>query len=166
MSHNILIARLLSMLSISILLAVTLVACKKPPSVEEYSDEYFHQLVAERYVAPFREGDVERWLTSFDADAIALHDTRPADKGIESIRAFGEMVHTHLRLAEYEVEVTDIRRSEDWVYTVGEYKSLFVYKTDGQAPWGPSQGKFLLLWERQAEGGWRIIADMGNSNSP
>jgi hypothetical protein len=33
-------------------------------------------------------------------------------------------------------------------------------------PAGRQSGKFLLVWERQPDGEWRIILDMGNSNGP
>ena len=122
------------------------------------------QLVAEKYVKPFRNGDVAAWMNAFHQDAIALHNRRPADKGKAAIEAFGATVHQYFKLDTYEVTVTDVRRSKDWVYTVGEFKTLFVNKSDGQAPWGPETGKFVLLWEKQADGEWRIILDMGNSN--
>jgi hypothetical protein len=128
------------------------------------NDQYFRDLVANRYVEPFRQGNVELWIQAFDENAIALHNHRSADRGRISIEEFGRAVHDNLELAEYDVEVTDIRRSDQWVYTVGTYSSRFVSKSDGSEPFGRSHGKFVLLWERQADQQWRIILDMGNSN--
>lgn len=132
--------------------------------IEEQNDDFFRGLVETRYVEPFKAGDVDRWIAAFDDKAIGLHNTRPADKGKSAIEAFGRAVHQHFRLETYDVKVTDIRRSEQWVYTVGEYTTLFVNKSDGKAPWGLSKGKFVLLWELDQDGEWRIILDMGNSN--
>ncbi len=131
---------------------------------ETPSEEYFKDLVATAYVEPFRSGDIERWIEAFDVNALALHNHRPLDRGIESIQAFGRSVHQHFVLQEYEVEVTDVRRSEQWVYTVGRYRSHFVSRSDGSSPFGMSTGKFVLLWEKQPDGQWKIILDMGNSN--
>lgn len=129
-------------------------------------DAYFQALVATRYVEPFRQGNIDLWIQAFAENAIALHNRRAADRGRAAIEAFGRSVQKHFSLAEYEVEVTDVRRSGKWVYTVGTYTTRFVSKADGTEPFGREQGKFLLLWELQDGDDWRIILDMGNSNQP
>jgi len=149
-----------------------LMACQSltPPAetdsslVKAKSAEFFEQLVQEKYVEPFRSGDVQAWISVFTEDAIALHNHRPADKGRDAIEAFVTSVHQYFNLAEYDVRVTDVRMSENWVYTVGEYTNEFVNKSDGKSPWGRSEGKFVLLWEKQGSGQWQIVLDMGNSN--
>jgi len=132
---------------------------------DELPDEaFFREMVAERYVAPFRKGDVDSWIEAFEDDAIAMHNRRPMDRGRAAIEAFGRAVHQYFELAEYRVEVTDIRRSGEWVYTAGSYTTRFVSRQDGSEPFGREQGKFLLLWELQDNGEWRVILDTGNSN--
>ena len=127
-------------------------------------DDFFRDLVQSQYVEPFRSGDIDRWVQSFDEQALALHNRRPAERGRAAIAAFGKMVHDHFELREYEVVVTDFRRSDDWVYTSGIYTTQFVSKADGSTPFGRERGKFLLLWEFQGKDGWKIIVDTGNSN--
>lgn len=129
-------------------------------------DDYFINLVENGYAAPFRAGHLELWQQAFADDAVALHNRRPADRGIVAIAAFGKAAHEYFDVRQFDVRVTDVRRSRDWAYTVGEFTTHFVNKSDGLAPWGVEQGKFVLLWERQADGGWKIILDMGNSNNP
>jgi ketosteroid isomerase-like protein len=134
---------------------------------EAVPDEaFFIDLVKERYAAPFRAGDIEAWLDAFAEPAIALHNRRPMDRGKASIGAFGRAVKEYFELRQFDVRVTDVRRSTDWVYTAGEYTTHFVNKSDGVAPWGVEEGKFLLLWERQADNSWKIILDTGNANQP
>jgi len=134
------------------------------PSSDESKDDFFRELVAKSYVKPFRSGDVDGWIKAFDNQAIAMHNRRPMDRGIAAIEAFGRAVHAHFELQEYEVEVTDVRHSPDWVYTAGSFTTLFVARDDGSEPFGREQGKFLLLWARQGDGSWKVILDMGNSN--
>jgi ketosteroid isomerase-like protein len=127
-------------------------------------DAFFRELVQTKYVKPFRTGDIDRWITAFHPEAIAMHNHRPIDRGRKSIEAFGHMVHQYFLLKEYEVTVTDIRHSDQWVYTVGKYSNHFVSREDGSSPFGRTEGKFVLLWELQPGGEWQIILDMGNSN--
>jgi ketosteroid isomerase-like protein len=129
-------------------------------------DSYFINLVAQTYVKPFREGDIDTWLASFNENAIAMHNRRPVDRGKAAIAEFGRAVQQYFEIKQFDVEVTDIRQSSQWVYTIGQYTSHFVNKSDGLAPFGVEQGKFLLLWEKQANGEWQIILDTGNSNGP
>jgi ketosteroid isomerase-like protein len=147
---------------------ISLILCLALPHVSAgestTDDAFFRDQVASRYVEPFRRGDIQRWIAAFDEEAIALHNRRPPDRGRDAIEAFGSMVHESFELAEYDVEVTDIRRSRDWVYTSGRFSTRFVSRADGSEPFGREQGKFLLLWERQEDESWKIILDMGNSS--
>ncbi len=143
---------------------VTLLFTLLAAAAQAEDDAFFKTLVQRAYVEPFRGGDINAWISAFDEGAIAMHNRRPIDRGQPAIEAFGRAVHQYFLLEEYEVEVTDIRRGGDWVYTVGRYTSLFVSKQDGSEPFGREQGKFLLLWERQGDGSWKIILDTGNSD--
>ncbi len=143
-----------------------LTACAQQQAVDSAlpSDDFFRELVAERYVKPFKAGDIEQWLEAFDDNANAMHNRRPMDRGKQSIEAFGLAVKEYFTLEQFDVVVTDIRKSPDWAYTIGEFTSEFVNKSDGSRPFGVEQGKFLLVWARQADGSWKIILDSGNSN--
>ncbi len=124
----------------------------------------FEQMVQNRYAEPFRSGDRERWLDVFADDAVALHNRRPADVGIDAIRAFADVVFGNLRAAQFDLTVEEVKREHDWVYTRGRYTSHLVVKETGESMrWGPERGKFLLLWARGNDGVWRVILDMGNS---
>ena len=148
----------------AMLAAISLLTAPIHSCASEENDEFFRQLVADRYVTPFREGNIDLWISAFEENAIAMHNRRPIDRGRDAIGSFGRAVHQYLEIKEYDVQVTDIRRAPNWVYTVGSYTSHFVSREDGSAPFGREQGKFLLLWARQDNGEWKIILDTGNSN--
>ena len=128
-------------------------------------ESFFRALVADKYVEPFRSGEIEAWSEAFAEHAVALHNRRPPDEGRAAIRAFGEAVRANFRLERFEVNVRQVSSSGDWVLTRGDFVSLFVNRTDGSTPFGEERGKFVLLWERQPDGNWRIVLDMGNSGS-
>lgn len=137
----------------------------RPASADPLPD--FHALFAERYMEPFNAKDIPAWLDAFAEDAVGLHNGLPPLVGRDAIRGFGEAVRDGFELAEIDAQVDEIRQSGNWVYTRGSYVSTFVPKAGNEsAPSGQQPGKFLLLWERQADGDWKIILDMGNSNGP
>ena len=147
--------------ALMIAVAVT-AACVQPPP-PALPD--FERLVLTHYVLPLTEGDVERWLSVFTDDAVAMHNRRPADVGKESIRAFAELVASNFDVAEMTAVVDDVQVIGNWAYTRGSYESLFISKDTGEpAPWGRDPGKFLLIWEKQLDGAWKVVLDMGNSN--
>jgi ketosteroid isomerase-like protein len=150
-------------LALLVLMSVAvLTGCAAQPPAPD--DAQFRTMVAERYVAPFKSGDYARWLEVFADDAVAMHNRRPVDAGKPAIRAFATAVGEHFKVARFDVEVSEVRIDGNVAWTRGEFTSEFVGKADGKSPWGVEHGKFLLIWQRQPDGVWKIVLDMGNSN--
>lgn len=146
---------------------VLMVGCASPNDPRDVSDAEFRERFQTAYVEPYNAKDIDAWLEAFTADAVGMHNGMPPLVGRDAIRSFGESVRDNFALAEIDASLDEIRRSGDWVYTRGTYRSNFVPKNPGQGlPSGEQTGKFLLIWEVQDDGRWRIILDMGNSNGP
>lgn len=150
--------------AVSLLLLLTLMLGGCATQTRAPDEAQFRRMVAERYVAPFKSGDYVRWLDVFADDAVAMHNRRPVDVGKAAIRDFAAGVGRHFRLARFDVEVKEVRIDGNVAWTRGEFVSEFVGKVDGKSPWGVERGKFLLIWQRQADATWKIVLDMGNSN--
>lgn len=126
--------------------------------------EFLKIRVANDYLAPYLAGDVDRWMEVFSEDAVAMHDGMPALVGKRAVRGFAEDVTVNFKIEQMDVAVEEVRLGDSWAWTRGTYQATFVPKTES-APAGvagPHRGKFVLLWERQTDGVWRIIFDMGN----
>ena len=100
-----------------------------------------------------------------------MHHSLPALHGREAIRDFGRMVHDGFVVEQFDLTVNEVRVSETWALTRGSFVSRFApadaeqsSASGPEAP--PTVGKFVLLWEREDDGEWRIILDMGNLDSP
>ncbi len=127
----------------------------------------FEQLVLEEYIEPYKTGDTEGWLEVFADDAVGMHNTLPALEGKQALRGFAETIHGAFDIEQLDVTVDSVITEGDWALTRGNYVASFVLKGEGvddQA--APRQGKYILLWERQDDGAWKVILDMGNNNSP
>ena len=78
----------------------------------------FKEWVQDRYVSPFRNGDVDVWLQIFAKDAVGMHHTLPPLQGIDEIRGFGEFIRDNFELDVYEVSVDEVRVNGDWALTL------------------------------------------------
>jgi ketosteroid isomerase-like protein len=115
------------------------------------------------YIAPFKAGDVERWLMIFTDDVVGLHNRMPALDGKSGLRGFGSFVAQNLTVPEMSVVLTGIRQEGDLAYTWGTYRSRLLMRTSGESlPGHRGEGKVLFVWKRQTDGTWKIAVDMGN----
>ncbi len=138
---------------------------RQDPQVASQPD--FEQLVLKQYIEPYKTGDTEGWLEVFADDAVGMHNTLPALEGKQALRRFAETVHGTFDIEQLDVTVDSIITEGDWALTRGNFVAGFVPRGGGaENQAAPRQGKYILLWERQADGTWKIILDMGNNNTP
>ena len=152
---------------LGLVLAVAVSACDKEMSSEELRVHLERQF-QERYIDPYVAGDTEAWLQVFASDVVALHDGLPPLDGKEAIRGFGDVVAQNFAIQKLDAVVDEVRREGRWAWTRGHFDALFEAKS-ASAPAGVAgerSGKFLLIWERQEDGEWLVIMDMGNSVRP
>ncbi|NKB35973.1 MAG: DUF4440 domain-containing protein [Gammaproteobacteria bacterium] len=152
---------------VKILLPVLLVsltaACSAERNTEALPD--FEQLVLNNYITPFKNAETEKWLQVFAEDAIGMHNTLPAFVGKEAIAQFGAMVGQNLNIEQMDVTIEEVKVNGSWALTRGSFVSKFVPKNlQDSSAIKPANGKFILLWEQQQNGEWKVILDMGNSN--
>ncbi|MBT7952626.1 MAG: nuclear transport factor 2 family protein [Gammaproteobacteria bacterium] len=146
------------------LLLMTIVgACSAEKTSDALPD--FEQLVLNSYIAPFKNAETEKWLQVFAEDAVGMHNTLPAFVGKEAIAQFGAMVGQNLNIEQMDVVIDDVRVNGSWALTRGSFVSKFVPKNmEDSSAIKPAKGKFILLWEQQENGEWKVILDMGNSS--
>ena len=127
----------------------------------------FKELVHKSYIEPFKHADTEQWMQVFADDVVGMHNTLPPLVGKDAVRQFGDMVAENLNIEQMDIVVDNVRVNGDWALTRGSFSSKFVPKTIADSSTiKTSKGKFIMLWEKQEDGKWKIILDMGNSNEP
>jgi uncharacterized protein (TIGR02246 family) len=100
--------------------------------------------------------DWAAWTTHYAADAVLMPANGPEVVGAEAIQAYftGFPPMSGLTLTQTRVEGTG-----DWAWVHGAYGMVI----EGA---GPDSGKYLEVWQRQADGNWKIVRDMFSSNVP
>lgn len=113
---------------------------------------------AERFSAAYVRGDMETLLSIYTDDGMAGPGGRDFVRGRPALDSLWALPtgRTILRHASTPVEIeVDGDHAYDWGYYEGEAAQ------DGE-PLGPFQGKYLIVWERGADGRWRMAADLWN----
>jgi uncharacterized protein (TIGR02246 family) len=103
-------------------------------------------------------------LTSafYAEDAVLLPPGSPKLTGTEAIRGFWEAFIGN-GVTDVAIETSGLEESGDLAYGVGTYSCTM------PSPSGErfrDTGKFIVVYRRQADGGWKVIADQFNSDLP
>jgi uncharacterized protein (TIGR02246 family) len=108
-------------------------------------------------------GDATALTGAFYAkDAVLLAPGAPRLNGAEAIRGFWQ-AFIDGGVKDVSIETTDLEEAGDLAYGLGTYTCTM------PAPGGErvrDTGKFIVVYRRQADGAWKVIADQFNSDLP
>ena len=120
---------------------------------------------AERQVVKAANGgDVEQMVASFAEDASVLPPNAPAVTGKESIREWAAALLESPGFAvKYQNDKTELSRAGDLGYTISRYE-LTLNDPEGNPV--TEKGRWVTVWKKQADGSWKCVADIWNSDRP
>jgi ketosteroid isomerase-like protein len=123
------------------------------PAALMLADRDFDQETAERGAAG--------WIAWFEPDGLQVGGNDKLLRGHAAIRAEMEPLlgdpATDLR---WRPLVADAAAAGDLGYTIGAWD--FVERRAGAAPAVTARGRYLTVWRKQPDGGWKVVADIGN----
>ena len=134
-------------------------ACGTPPSAGTADDSKARTALANagrEFSAAYMRGDVDTIMDTYTDDAVLLPPGVANIEGVDNIRAYWTLpegrVITHHRMTPDEIVVSDSIASDYGTYEIaGE---------NNGTPWGPSYGKYMVLWRLGRDGHWRMKLDM------
>ena len=107
--------------------------------------------------------DAGRLVDAFYAeDAVVLPPNQQPVAGKAQIRPFIQGM-IDAGLAEITLETTDVSGSGDVAYGVGKYRMTL---HPAGADRIEDKGKYVVVYRRQADGSWKAVADIFNTNLP
>ena len=113
-----------------------------------------------QYTSTLIAGDLDRWITLWIDDGIQMPPGAPPNIGKETIYAF---VGGYPPVTEMVVNSEEVREAGDWGFSRGNYWLVMAPK-EGETV--KAEGKFLTVFEKQADGSWKIARDIFNYNAP
>lgn len=118
--------------------------------------------IGQEWAQHWNAGDLDRLTQAFAPDAVYMPPHHAAIHGRDAIR---EYLKTPLKhgVNDLTYEVTFIKHSGDLAYDVGRYSMSLPRPEGGRRQ---DRGKYLTVWQRQADGQWKIAADTFSSDLP
>ena len=116
-----------------------------------------------QYAVTCNAGDFEGWISLWIDDGIQLYPGTPARVGKEQIRAGMKPAFDQLIL-KIAITINEVRVSGDLGFARATYTLSMIPKAKGETI--EFDGKALAIFERQADGSWKIARDCFNSNVP
>jgi ketosteroid isomerase-like protein len=108
-------------------------------------------------------GDVDATVSYYSDDASLLAPDAPIASDKQSIRAAWASLLTPGTSLSWQTTKVDVARSGDLGYVIGVYQMT---TKDAQGKPLSDRGKFVEVWKKQADGNWKAVADIFNSDLP
>ena len=108
-------------------------------------------------------GDAAALTAAFyTEDAVLLAPGTPKLDGAEAIQAFWQgFIDSGVK--DVSIETPEIVEAGDYGYGIGSYSCTLPSESGERAR---DTGKYVVIYRRQADGGWKVIADQFNSDLP
>jgi ketosteroid isomerase-like protein len=146
---------------------LALAGCAAPPAAEapSFTEEDRAAIVETTRAALEIANSSQDWTqyteTYYAPDAVVL---QPNATEIEGQAAIAEWLGMFPTMTDIRYEQVMIEGAGDLAYVFGRYFLEFA-AAEGEEPM-VDQGKYIEIWKRQADGGWKIAYDIFNSDTP
>ena len=148
-----------------ILPLLLLAACAAPPPADLSADaEKAVRAVDAEWMKAGDAKDAERFASYYAEDAAAMFPNTPQLNGPAAIK---EGIQGAFATPGFSLVATATKyvaaKSGDLVYTQGTYKTT---GTDAKGKLMTDTGKYVVVFRKQADGAWKVVADIFNSDLP
>lgn len=160
-----------SWIAVVALSALTM-ACEKPESEEMDEAPTAAEIAAVRSTieaantvaaAAINAGDVAKLLPNYTDAAVFMLPNAPAMRGRAEIEAGLKAMMEGATFSNTKFTTEDVMLAGDIAVETGSNEMTITPK-GGKAM--VDKGKYLTVWKRQADGSWKIVRDVSNSNLP
>ena len=107
--------------------------------------------------------DLEGTVAYYSDDASVFPPNAPVASGKQGIHAVWADVIASASAISWQTDKVEVARSGDLAYLTGTYQTT---AKDPKAQPVNDTGKFVEVWKKQADGKWKTVADIFNSDVP
>lgn len=116
------------------------------------------QALSRDFSAAYVRGDADAMTALYTADGVIFPNNSEMIHGHDAIRRYWTLAPGQT-VTHHRATPTEIRIDGDHAYDYGVYE---IAGTNNGTAWGPSHGKYVIVWRRTPQG-WRMHLDMWNS---
>ena len=118
----------------------------------------------EAHIAALNDGEADAWVACFAADAVQMPPNSPPNVGADSIRAWSGGLLAAFR-PEFSLLPDEVQLAgADWAFERGTYTITLTPRAGGEPI--RDVGKYITIYQRQADEAWVMARDIWNSNNP
>lgn len=135
-------------------------ACQTQPA-DTRADEAALRKLNEEWSKAVGARDVDKTVSYYSDDAVLMPPNIPTLTGKEPIRTLWKsMLESPSFNGGWRATKVEVARSGDLAYVSGDYE----FKEQDKGNPITDKGKYLEVWKKQADGNWKCVADMYNSD--
>jgi uncharacterized protein (TIGR02246 family) len=150
----------------AISLAVLLAGCNQAPPTPDTrkADARAIHYIETDSVQAFADKDVDKIAAAYADDASVFIPNSPVLTGLDAIKAsLKPLVNDKNFSLSFESTRVDVAKSGDIAYSQGTYTMT---RTGPKKQVFTEKGKYVTVFEKQANGKWKIEADIMNADAP
>ncbi len=155
-------------LHLSLLSLLLIAGCTPTEPVEEATsteaDVEAINKASDEFVAAAKANDTEGLVSVYAADAVLMPPNDPAAKGSEAVRAWMQSFLDQFTIEDFSISAEEVVVTGDWAFRRGTFTMTLSPAVGGEQT--QDAGKFIEIWQRQADGSWKIARDIWNSDNP
>ncbi len=141
----------------------TLACTQQPPPDTRAADETTIRALDAQWSKTAAAKDLDGSVAYYADDASLLPPNAPIAADKQAIRAVWSSLLSSGASLSWEASKVEVSRSGDLAYIVGAY-TLATKDPEGKPV--NDHGKFVEVWKKQADGKWKVEADIFNSDLP
>ena len=108
--------------------------------------------------------DLEKTASFYTDDALVMPPNSPVLQGKDAARAMWKAMFAVPGFGGgWKATKVEVAKSGDLGWTTGPYE---ITETDANGKPMTDKGKYLAVWKKQADGSWKCVADMFNTDLP
>lgn len=117
--------------------------------------------IARAWVDNYLSGDLEGMMSLMHEDAMIMAANSETVRGTDAVRAY---LATRVGQpgVDFEDDLQEIRINGNWAFVRGDFQ-LAVTPEGAPEPVFRRHGRYLVIYEKNAEGEWLMLRDMDNS---
>jgi uncharacterized protein (TIGR02246 family) len=116
-----------------------------------------------RFADAAKRGDTAVVGAIYAEDVVVMMPNEPAHRGRDAALKSFASAFTRAQVKEFNIKTDDVQVGGDLAVETGNYEMTLQPAGGAEIK---DKGKYITVWKRQADGSWRILRDIVNSDLP